>query len=440
MKVTCASPLLDRVTDAKHMHPHLSLIVHSRWSEARIAAIDVPRVMPRPSGEILVQYRLTYDDVGGSSFKPAIVFGQHYPETVDLPTGDPPEKETSVWLPELRLRIWLFPNDPELDQMGLLFDPASFHEVYDKELENVGFDRVAMGTPSTILGYRLGRRCVVRVIWQPKNGQPPPQSPKHDVVIKMSRKRNALSLWTRWRQLEHDGFGYKSADSMIVPKSLLLHQSTGAIFQEFAYGTSIHDMVGSDELTEGCAAAGRILSKLHRTRISGLGNYSVDDEIGHLVWLVESTASSFPSLRDDLQDRLAALTTNRPSAERAVPVTCHRDFYDKQILCDGDQTVLLDCDTLALADPALDCGNFIAHLQWRTHQNPDRSDTLRRGIEAFTQSYSWQDGSLTARLPWWTAASLLRLACLYAWRPRWRQQVPSLLRSRRLQGFATAAL
>jgi len=116
--------------------------------------------------------------------------------------------------------------------------------------------------------------------------------------------------------------------------------------------------------------------------------------------------------------------------------TCHRDFHDKQILYDGDRSVLLDCDTLAMADPALDLGNFIAHLQWRTHQSPNHSDQLAQGTRAFRRAYGAMDDGTQKRAGWWSAATLLRLACLYTWRPRWRHAVPAVLRSRRLHRAA----
>ena len=40
----------------------------------------------------------------------------------------------------------------------------------------------------------------------------------------------------------------------------------------------------------------------------------------------------------------------------------HRDFYADQVLVDGARLYLLDFDLFCLGDPALDAGNFIAHL------------------------------------------------------------------------------
>jgi hypothetical protein len=52
----------------------------------------------------------------------------------------------------------------------------------------------------------------------------------------------------------------------------------------------------------------------------------------------------------------------------------HRDFYPDQVLVDGDRLWLLDLDLYCPGDPALDIGNFAAHLTehgLRTFGDPD---------------------------------------------------------------------
>ena len=49
--------------------------------------------------------------------------------------------------------------------------------------------------------------------------------------------------------------------------------------------------------------------------------------------------------------------TERPSA------TIHRDFYPEHVLVDGERLWIVDFDQWCLGDPALDIGNFVAHLE-----------------------------------------------------------------------------
>jgi len=144
------------------------------------------------------------------------------------------------------------------------------------------------------------------------------------------------------------------------------------------------------------------------------------------------TVAAFPSLRTQVEAVLRDLAKTRPNGAPTT-VTVHRDFYDKQVLFDGQRTVLLDYDTLAEGDPAIDHGNFVGHLQWRTHQSPEHAETTGRGWESFRQTFGHPDSGFETRSKWWTAATLLRLACVYSWRPRWQHLAPVLLRSRNLR-------
>ncbi len=69
----------------------------------------------------------------------------------------------------------------------------------------------------------------------------------------------------------------------------------------------------------------------------------------------------------------------------------HRDFYPDQVLVDGDRLWLLDLDLYCLGDPALDIGNFAAHLteySLRTFGDPD---ALRDREEALEESFAGEE-------------------------------------------------
>jgi thiamine kinase-like enzyme len=97
----------------------------------------------------------------------------------------------------------------------------------------------------------------------------------------------------------------------------------------------------------------------------------------------------------------------------------HRDFYDKQVLLANGRATLIDFDTYCMADPALDLGNFLAHLELARRQGLMPADGLH---DAFLEGYRRTAGTLPkgARVAVYEAASLLRLACLYALSTRWQ--------------------
>lgn len=118
-------------------------------------------------------------------------------------------------------------------------------------------------------------------------------------------------------------------------------------------------------------------------------------------------------------EALAAVRRSLAPCADAERVPSHRDFYDKQVLLAKGRATLIDFDTYCMADPALDLGNFLAHLELARLQSLMPADGLR---DAFLDGYCRTTDVLPGdvRMSAYEAASLLRLACLYALSTRWR--------------------
>jgi aminoglycoside phosphotransferase (APT) family kinase protein len=83
--------------------------------------------------------------------------------------------------------------------------------------------------------------------------------------------------------------------------------------------------------------------------------------------------------RQDWAERLGLLLRDaRQQAAQAQPVALrpiHRDFYHDHLLRGADGPCLIDLDLICLGDPAVDIGNFNAHLTeqaLREHGDPHR--------------------------------------------------------------------
>ncbi|MFC0292666.1 phosphotransferase [Brachybacterium muris] len=148
------------------------------------------------------------------------------------------------------------------------------------------------------------------------------------------------------------------------------------------------------------------------------------------------------------RDRAVALArellTHLPALDR--PALIHRDLHDKQILWDPDQDQdqdqdhgpergpgLLDVDTACLGDPALDAGNLRAHATWRERQGQwtgEQAAQVRAEIDRVCLGADAL-GIDPAALAAYETATLARLTCLYALRPRWRAAATDLARTLR---------
>ncbi|GGH37281.1 hypothetical protein [Microbacterium album] len=116
---------------------------------------------------------------------------------------------------------------------------------------------------------------------------------------------------------------------------------------------------------------------------------------------------------DRIGETLAALP-----ARAAVPA--HRDLHDQQILWHPEHGLsLIDLDTTALADPALDLGNLAAHVDFAVRQ--ERWPAPRGAIALAAISRAADALHVdSARLEAWRLAARFRIACVHRYRPRWR--------------------
>lgn len=114
---------------------------------------------------------------------------------------------------------------------------------------------------------------------------------------------------------------------------------------------------------------------------------------------------------------------------RADPyVLLHRDLHDKQLLWDGRTLSVLDMDTAARGEAALDLGNLLAHLRLRVLQGVLPA-ALAQDLRPRLRDLAADLGASPSRLALYTRAAALRLACVYAfrpssasWMPRWLEE------------------
>ena len=77
---------------------------------------------------------------------------------------------------------------------------------------------------------------------------------------------------------------------------------------------------------------------------------------------------------------------------------------------------------------------MVVHLQLRAMQQRCSADSAEQAAAAFLEAYR-PDAALQQRLAAYQDATRLRLACLYTWRPQWRDLGPALIESVHDFGF-----
>ncbi|MDO5661280.1 MAG: phosphotransferase [Brachybacterium sp.] len=135
------------------------------------------------------------------------------------------------------------------------------------------------------------------------------------------------------------------------------------------------------------------------------------------------------AVRASAIERASAQLASLPRSPDLVLI--HRDLHDKQILWDpAVGPGLLDVDTCCLGDPALDAGNLRAHATWRRRQGLWTATQTAQAHIAIDRATT-ELGIPRESLMVYENATLTRLTCVYALRPRWREAALDLARALR---------
>lgn len=260
-----------------------------------------------------------------------------------------------------------------------------------------------------VVVHRYGRRAVVR---------------RADRFVKVVRPGRAEQVATRAAQ------GHRLAAAAGFGAPAVLATSAGRVDFTVLPGRSLHELGRQatdeqwrrwwDAWSERWPGLTRAAVEAGADHDLALPAYRREDEVETLRgWVEKALAFGVLGEADALRrrtDRVAAGLLDGPPAPLGVS---HRDLHDKQLLARGDELDLLDFDTAALAEPALDLANLAVHARLRVAQGwwpEDRSAVVRAAVHRAACELG-VDGERVAA---YAAATRLRLACVYAFRPRYR--------------------
>lgn len=176
------------------------------------------------------------------------------------------------------------------------------------------------------------------------------------------------------------------------------------------------DTEGTEDVEQAWRRTGLAVRALQSADPSGLPLHSAAQEVSTAERAVTAAVrwGLLPAgdRRDVHRDLLAG-----PAAPTGV---LHRDLHDKQVLVDPERLWLLDTDTLAVGERALDVANVLAHLELRVAQavaSPAAAETARAALLDGLAADPLTLDRVGAHL----RVARLRLAGVYAFRPGWRR-------------------
>lgn len=264
----------------------------------------------------------------------------------------------------------------------------------DQEFQNVSSDtwngaRVVSVQSAELVRRKPSRRCLI----------------KYDVILDQGSKTRTLSLLGKLRTRSFDsrtyrlttllwksGFGSDSSDGIFVPEPIGALPNLNMWLQRTVEADPLATVINSLGGSGYCADAGYALGKLHSLGPDTDRRHELSDELDTLSKRLRCVCSSTPRYASRIRRVLIACYDLAKMIPDCETVGIHRDFYQDQILSRPSATWLLDLDLYAQGDPALDLGNFIAHLQEFSLRQFGHTRAYAHHEHAFLDAYAKSTG------------------------------------------------
>jgi aminoglycoside phosphotransferase len=255
------------------------------------------------------------------------------------------------------------------------------------------------------------------------------RSPGASLVAHRAERRATVALGGAFLKIVRPGDisqlaeRHRAVHALPAPAVLAADGATGTLVLSVVAGISLHELLRTGRAgTAQLAAVGRAVRDLHRqpSPPAGIlaGPHQPAQEATVLRgWLAKLADPDWAPLHARLAPAIDDVAAALDRLSPATPATIHRDLHDKQLMVDdGGRVGVIDLDTLSLGDPAIDLANLLAHLRLRALQDPAHAaalDSWRAAlVEGYAPPYGWRE-----RVHLLEQATLLRLACVYAFRP-----------------------
>ncbi len=321
----------------------------------------------------------------------------------------PPEGAAVLESGGLSVGVWRYPFDPAL--------PALVDAVYaDRLAQRLRHVGEGPWTPS-VVGYRPGRRAVVRV-----------EGPDQVVYLKLVRPARAAALARRHQALFEAGLPVPELLAADLDDGLLvLGGLPGSVLRDRLIGAGTGDGAGSVPSSVELAPMLATLASVPLGRTPARRR-PLADVSAH----VEVLAAVLPELGPRCRALLERLRVEDPGDPAAIGAgrVVHGDLHDAQVMVDdaGRITGLLDLDDVGVGAAADDLGNLVGHAATMASVSADpaglrrwtagvdelarlggveRDEVARRGAAA---ALSLATGPFRVREDGWQEATVERIA------------------------------
>jgi len=445
-----AYPGLRAARDAGGMRERLqAALVGPRAGGGSVARCAVAQAICDPPGTCLVRYEI---ELGGPApgapahlvtvrFFPTAAAADRYLRERLRPlaerVGGRPELRAlatpAAVLPDIRATAAVFPVDPDLPTLVDATDDARVTRALAREAPVP----LAVARCDVSRGhYGRRHRCVLRYELDGDGaGSGSGRRTLYGKVAADDRGARALRVMAALRAMPRVEGGHAPA----IPEPLLYSPAMRLLVLEELPGAPVvgrllrmrirreparePGALGLEQAVEACAHAA---AYLHASPVEPGPPRTAAGELAELAAGVDAMRPVAPELASWLEARLGTVEDRLAGSSRLAHRLSHGDFTSTQLLADGRACGLVDFDTVCHAEPALDLGQFTAHLRVACRKAERRAGASRaeladRLCERFLDVYARSTPGgppaarrLLRRARAYELVSLLRLA-IHSW-------------------------
>ncbi|MCC6167637.1 MAG: hypothetical protein IT329_10450 [Caldilineaceae bacterium] len=211
---------------------------------------------------------------------------------------------------------------------------------------------------------------------------------------------------------------------IMTPEVVAVEEAAGVVTMTALPGRNLLEIAADSahctlaELTAYGRRTGAVLAALHRSALPCEKRHDAAAECEVVSQWLERLAWVAPTLHAQAAPRakgvFAALAGGGAVFAPSAPL--HRDCYDKQFVVGAGDVGLLDFDTFASGEAALDIANLLVHCGLRVYEKVTTLTRAQHLAHAFIEGYGLTNQE-AARLSAYADGCRLRLLCVYGCRP-----------------------
>ena len=404
-------------------------------SPGRLSDVRIERAWPMRNGDTAVEWSARLGGVAESPSGRYSIYASHTAlgldasdESLTTPVIDERMiRNLRVDLPDLHVQIHSLDRDSRMPHLKGCLDASEMA----KHLQAIWNGAATRPKPARLtcrlLAYRARRRAAIAY-------RRFDETAAHQTLMgKTFRGDRAKALLDVHEAVARELVA-NGCNNVCVPASVGLIESQRMALFSWVQGASLDFAPASlscafcaERTTVRVTAAIDALAALHRVSLPGLPAYSVSDECAIVDRWRAALVDMSPSGAACVFMLAEALRSVGESVRSTRQCTIHRDFYDKQLLQGQSGTTILDLDTLSRGHPAVDLGNYLAHVYLCSLQSDWPKQAFPETAQAALRRYDERTATLhDDALPFCFASALFRVGAVHATRTETRRFAPAL--------------